>query len=240
MASVDFNLTLDPVFVALYTRQRLFQADMLGRFPYDLEPDEAKAYVREQALALTDELHEALQEIPWKSWAKRDEMNRPAYMEELADVFIFFMNMMLIGDVRPTELMDIVEAKIRKNIKRQADGYVISPETKCPGCHRSYDGAGVMCARVAPENANGRRKDRWCDTYGHIYDDGSTTRTNCGQCKRPFNTPGVSCSPGNAVADIPPSCADGLDNPDPVSATGDVIRKGGRVRYPKDMTRGTD
>jgi dimeric dUTPase (all-alpha-NTP-PPase superfamily) len=161
MATADHTIKIDPMFVTLFTLQARFQQRLLnGKMPAELDMDAHAAYVREQALALTDELHEALNEIPWKSWATSAEYNRAAYTEELADVFIFFMNMMLAGDVRPTEIMRTVYDKIHKNMKRQDDGYVINATTKCPGCKRSYDGAGVKC--TPPREEGDGLVPGWC------------------------------------------------------------------------------
>jgi NTP pyrophosphatase (non-canonical NTP hydrolase) len=138
------NITLDPYFAGIYVLQRDFQARLLGDVPVNLEGPAKMAYVREQALALTDELHEALAETGWKSWATSDHINRPAFQGELADVFIFLMNLMLVADITPTELLTVVKGKISKNHKRQDDGYD-GVSTKCPQCKRAYDDDAVGC-----------------------------------------------------------------------------------------------
>ncbi len=197
MATAEHVIKLDPYFITVHTMQAMFQQRLLaGDLPHQLGATEKAAYVREQALALTVEVGEALNEIGWKSWAKPRPTNRPAYVEELADVFIFFMNMMLVEDVRPTELLNAVKDKIAVNIKRQDKGYVIDHTTKCPGCKRSYNGAGVLCARVAPINANGKRKDRWCMDHGHI----EVPEDRCPGCNATYG-PDVKCTPETPVDD---------------------------------------
>lgn len=148
MATNQLPVTVhvDPMFSGLYVVQRDFQARLLsGDLPADLRGTDRKAYIREQALALTSELHEALDETGWKSWATSDHINRDAYMGELADVFIFLMNLMLVGDITPTDLMMVTRRKIAKNHKRQDDGYD-GVSTKCPGCKRAYDDDAVTCS----------------------------------------------------------------------------------------------
>src|ERR1044072_7926541 len=115
---------VDPLFSGLYVLQRDFQARLLkGVFPAELSSTEQMAYLRTQALALTAEVHEALGETGWKDWASSNHINREAYKGELADVFIFLMNLMLVADIMPSELMDAVKAKIAKNHQRQDSGY---------------------------------------------------------------------------------------------------------------------
>lgn len=137
-------ITLDPVLTLMLTKQREFQMRVVGDDPADLRGTDRKAYIREQALALTDELHEALAEVGWKSWATSEHINRAAYAAELADVFIFFMNLMLVADVPAHELCRLVLEKQVKNHKRQDDGYD-GVSTKCPVCKRAYDDDAVKC-----------------------------------------------------------------------------------------------
>jgi NTP pyrophosphatase (non-canonical NTP hydrolase) len=139
------TVRIDPLFSGLYVLQRDFQARILDALPSELSDREKMEYIREQALALTDELHEALAETGWKSWATSMHINREAYQGELADVFIFLMNLMLVAEITPTDLLGVVKAKIAKNHKRQDDGYD-GVTTKCPGCKRAYDDDAVDCA----------------------------------------------------------------------------------------------
>ena len=149
MATTDLTLVIDPEFSGTFVLQRDFQARLLGMFPSELPDDIKMAYLKEQVLALTDEAHEALNETGWKSWATSQHINREAYKGELADVFIFFMNMMMVANLTPSEILDAVRKKIIKNHKRQDDGYD-GVSTKCPGCKRAYDDDAVKCYRAKP------------------------------------------------------------------------------------------
>jgi hypothetical protein len=139
------HLTVDPVFSGLYVLQRDFQARLhKGIFPADMDPETKMDYIRTQFLALADEQGEALGETGWKPWATSNHINRAAYLGELADTFIFFMNEMIVVDITPTELLDTVRAKQRKNMKRQDEGYD-GVSTKCPKCGRALDDDAVKC-----------------------------------------------------------------------------------------------
>lgn len=103
--------------------QDALQAKTYGRSLRDL-PDWA---VGEQAMihatALTDEVHEALRETPWKPWKRQQAFDRERYREEMVDAFHFFMNMMLLGDISVKDLLRGYEEKHAENIRRQRDGY---------------------------------------------------------------------------------------------------------------------
>lgn len=164
----NLNVTLDPVMSLMLEKQRRFQQRLLnGDTPADLRGTERKAYIREQALALADELHEALAETGWKSWATSDHINREAYLGELADVYIFFMNLMLVADLTAAELAMAVINKQAKNHKRQDDGYD-GVTTKCPGCKRAYDDDAVKCV-PAGDRGSYISELPWCDmNKGHV------------------------------------------------------------------------
>lgn len=172
------RLTVDPLFTGIYKDQLKFQTRLLDGFdPENLTPFKKMEYLREQSLALTDELHEALAETGWKSWATSNHINSEAYRSELADVFIFFMNLMLVDGCTPEELMAIVAKKIAKNHKRQDDGYD-GVSTKCPGCKRAYDDDAVKCKK-APPFPNGQTSDifGWCDAENrYVNEQGQTVR----------------------------------------------------------------
>lgn len=162
---LPITVHVDPMFSGLYVLQRDFQARLLaskdgkGHHPATLTDPLKMQYIRTQALALTDELHEALGETGWKDWTTSNHINRDAYMGELADVFIFLMNLMLVGDITPTDLMMVTRKKIAKNHKRQDDGYDGVTE-KCPGCKRAYDDDAVLCQ---PFGAIAPGVNAWCD-----------------------------------------------------------------------------
>ena len=108
-----------------------------------LTGNERKEYVREQALGLTDELHEALSEVDWKSWATSAELNRAAYLRELVDVLFMLSNLMLVADPRPGEVSELYLEKYHRNVERYTRGPNGENKYhgrigKCPTCHRDF------------------------------------------------------------------------------------------------------
>ena len=74
-------------------RQKELQKKHYGVDVTTLSDEERAQYIRDMSLALTDELHEALNETGWKPWATSRHINRQAYLGELIDVLHFWCNL---------------------------------------------------------------------------------------------------------------------------------------------------
>lgn len=146
----DHIIQIDPTLGMMVRMQREFQCDLLGVAPVNLPDGQKMGYLREQALALIAEVHEALSETGWKSWASSNHVNTEAYKRELVDVWHFFMNLMLVVDMQPSELFSMYLEKNLVNRARQAEGYD-GVSTKCPQCHRAYDDIAVNCTPALPD-----------------------------------------------------------------------------------------
>lgn len=104
--------------------QRSLQVESFGIDPGRLDGEEFAEYVRWNTLAATDELHEALREVPWKPWKRGQEaFNRDMYVKELVDVLHFVGNLLLAAGVDDNELSRRYHAKREINAKRQREGY---------------------------------------------------------------------------------------------------------------------
>lgn len=82
-----------------------------------------QGYINIMALALEDEIHEALRETPWKPWKKNQTMNQENYKKELVDAFHFFMNMCIAGNVTANDLYNGYIEKNKENHERKEAGY---------------------------------------------------------------------------------------------------------------------
>lgn len=124
----------------MFQKQLDLQIENMGFDPRDLTPEGRKALFLEMSYALVDELHEAGNELSWKSWAKAEFFNRQAYGKELIDAWHFYMVLFLMryppGTPTSVIAQEFFEEYIEKhavNVKRQEDGYT---GVKCPSCHR--------------------------------------------------------------------------------------------------------
>lgn len=155
MTSVGHN---DRLTAMLYT-QRDLQAKAYGHTMGEMKPEDLMSYVRDNALALADEIHEALAETGWKPWASSNHMHVSAYLGELIDAWHFLMNLMLATGIQPSVLADRLYdgymMKQARNAKRQVEGYD-GITGKCPGCGRALDDIAVKCMQEDAYNY-------WCD-----------------------------------------------------------------------------
>lgn len=102
-----------------------------------LTGDERAAYLRDMTLALTDELHEALQESGWKPWQTSRHLNADAYGMELVDAFHFLVNLWLAIGWTADDVERAYFEKAQKNARRQTEGY--TGLDKCTTCGREQD-----------------------------------------------------------------------------------------------------
>jgi len=128
---------------AMLESQRLVQAAYGHDFDIMTDEDRMR-YLSTMVLACTDELHEALGETGWKPWASSNHINKQEFMGEMADAFLFFMNVMLAAGMTSQNLIELTAKKQDNSYKRLKDGYD-GVTGKCPKCQRAYDNAGVKC-----------------------------------------------------------------------------------------------
>lgn len=94
-------------------------------------------YIKEQHLALVDELQEAMSEVSWKPWASAQFVNREAFIGEMVDLLHFAANMLVAVMCTDDELNKSYTEKLRRNVNRQLNGY--TGTDKCIFCRRAFD-----------------------------------------------------------------------------------------------------
>ena len=109
---------------------------------YDLE--RKIEFLKNNHLAVLDELHESLAEVGWKPWASSQHINEDAILAELVDAWHFIMNILLTIEKTPEDFTAAYFRKAAKNVKRQEEGYD-GVSTKCPKCNRALDDDAVAC-----------------------------------------------------------------------------------------------
>lgn len=135
--------------VNMIAMQRGLQVHTFGFELDEMNEQERVDYIKENVLAMTDELHELLAETSWKPWAKSVFLNEDKAMSELVDAWHFMMNIMIAikPGHDPQILADEFTASYVKkrevNVKRQEDGYD-GQSTKCPNCKRALDDINAM------------------------------------------------------------------------------------------------
>lgn len=135
----------------IINNQRELQKKSYGVDVTVLSDEERAQYIRDMSLALTDELHEALNETGWKPWATSRHFNRAAYIGELIDVLHFWVNLILVANIGEEDILDAYYDKALKNANRQILGYD-GVSTKCTTCGRAFDDSATLCTPIVCEH----------------------------------------------------------------------------------------
>lgn len=87
---------------------------------------------RDEQLAITNELAEIWDQLPWKHWKVDHRARRPKMLDphtlteiqfELIDIFHFFLNMCIATGMDWQRFCDLYMTKMRENHDRQDRGY---------------------------------------------------------------------------------------------------------------------
>lgn len=82
----------------------------------DFTPDE---WIQKRCLALISEVSEVLDEVNFKWWKNKKELNYTALKEELVDVLHFLVGMCINAGMTAQEMFDIYYEKNKENFNRQ-------------------------------------------------------------------------------------------------------------------------
>lgn len=108
----------------LFQLQRELQERLGNSLAIEKDWNGSKArYISDMILCTTDELHEALREIPWKSWSKNPHLDLPAFRDELIDAWHFMINLTLASGMDVEQFYSRFTNKNKENHARQNEGY---------------------------------------------------------------------------------------------------------------------
>lgn len=116
MIDHSYGVETCPAMGTLYAMQREFQELLKGRAIFDVDSPQDMA---ESVLGLLGEAGEVLQaDQRWKRNGRSQHFDRREKIEEIADCFIFLLNICIYSGVSSFELMNAVKDKIKKNKER--------------------------------------------------------------------------------------------------------------------------
>lgn len=126
----------------LAAQLKLQKEHMKDGNPQTLTGDEMADFMRWNAFALEDEIHEAMAEVGWKPWATHRGIAEAAFLKEMVDGWHFFMNMLLCAlpdspEVIAEKFMAAYYEKNQINAQRQLEGY--TGTDKCRNCGREFE-----------------------------------------------------------------------------------------------------
>lgn len=113
---------LDKIFELQKEFQQLLKIDIpLHKFDVLLKRN--IELIKNQILALFDEISEALREVPWKPWKENQYFNVIKFQIELIDVFHFLVNLFLLSGMNAEYTYILFLRKNAINRRRQKNGY---------------------------------------------------------------------------------------------------------------------
>lgn len=122
----------------LMALQKELQKNTFGTDFENMTKEERIALIRQSVLACEDELHEALREVGWKSWATQKYIHEQDLQEELIDALHFLLTLFLCAGMTADDVLRVYRVKHDENERRQREGY--SGVAKCPICNKMWDG----------------------------------------------------------------------------------------------------
>jgi len=110
----------------MFELQKQFQELIGNEIPYDkvwLNNPINIELIKNQILALYDEVGEALREVPWKPWKRNQQFNVSKFRMELIDIFHFLINLCLLSGMNAEDVFTLFQSKNQINKMRQKNGY---------------------------------------------------------------------------------------------------------------------
>ncbi len=101
----------------IFDMQKMLNTDIIARRNlYDIPKEE---WIQKQTLAMISELSELLDEVNFKWWKNKKDVDQQLVKEELVDILHFFVSMCLVYDMSAEELFDMYMDKNKENFDRQ-------------------------------------------------------------------------------------------------------------------------
>ena len=101
----------------IFQMQKALDDDITRR--RGLEGISFEEWMQKDVLAITAELSELLNEVNFKWWKNKKEIDPAAVKEELVDVLHFFVSMCLRAGFTADELFEVYASKNQENFNRQ-------------------------------------------------------------------------------------------------------------------------
>ena len=79
--------------------------------------------------ALSQEIAELTDSVPWKWWAKYQTFDKQNARVEVADMFHFLISLAQVLDMSAKDIFDAYQQKHKVNVERQNSGYAVKNES---------------------------------------------------------------------------------------------------------------
>jgi dimeric dUTPase (all-alpha-NTP-PPase superfamily) len=94
----------------------------------DMPEDEQQKWVLNYCRAMTQELAELTDSVPWKWWAKYQTYDKQNARVEVVDLFHFLISLALVLGLSADDVFNLYVKKNKVNFERQDSGYTEKDE----------------------------------------------------------------------------------------------------------------
>lgn len=110
------------------------QADLNKRIGVDttsLNDEQQKEWLLNYCRAMTQEIAELTDCVPWKWWAKYQTFDKQNARVEIVDILHFLISAAQVVGLSAQDVYDAYTAKNKVNFQRQESGYTTKDENDC-------------------------------------------------------------------------------------------------------------
>ena len=94
-----------------------------------LDEDGQTAWVLNYCRAMSQEIAELTDSVPWKWWARYQEFDRQNARVEVVDLFHFLISLALVLGLSADDVFNLYMEKNKVNFARQDTGYTVKDES---------------------------------------------------------------------------------------------------------------
>jgi dimeric dUTPase (all-alpha-NTP-PPase superfamily) len=93
-----------------------------------MNDEEQQEWILNYCRAMTQELAELTDSVPWKWWAKYQEYDKQNARVEVVDLFHFLISLALVLGMSADDVHNLYMQKNKVNFERQDSGYTVKDE----------------------------------------------------------------------------------------------------------------
>jgi dimeric dUTPase (all-alpha-NTP-PPase superfamily) len=94
-----------------------------------MSEEQRQQWLLKYCRALSQEIAELTDCVPWKWWAKYQKFDKQNARVEIVDLLHFLVSMAQVMELTPDEIFEAYTKKHRVNLARQGSGYTTKDET---------------------------------------------------------------------------------------------------------------
>ncbi|MBU0679743.1 MAG: dUTPase [Verrucomicrobia bacterium] len=101
----------------------------IGVDTLNMDEEQQKIWILNYCRAMTQELAELTDSVPWKWWAKYQEYDKQNARVEVVDLFHFLISLALVLGMSAEDIHSLYTRKNKLNFDRQESGYTEKDES---------------------------------------------------------------------------------------------------------------